>query len=213
VEGIRAWVLATVVVLTASACAGATSSAAPTDASAPAQRAQSPDAPAGLAQRSCPTLPDGPRLDALPDDVLACLGDGAARAADRGDDRPTVVNLWASWCAPCVREMPALQELFQRNNGAVRFVGIDTEDARDSAAGLLEFTGVTYEQRDDPDAVVRAALRAPGLPVTLVYAAGGREVARRFGEVDARWLQDALIQAGAPGTQPAAGPAPAPGQG
>lgn len=208
-KGTRRFALATAAVLTASAC-GATANSAATPS---ARGAESEETLASLARRSCALLPDGPRLEALPDDFLGCLGGGPARSANLGDGRPTVVNLWASWCAPCVREMPALQGVFQQTNGAVRFVGVDTQDERDSALGLLEFTGVTYEQRDDPDALVRAALRAPGLPVTLVYDAGGREVDRRFGEIEATWLQEALVAAGAPGTMSVSGPVPPSGRG
>jgi len=171
------------------------------------QRALSEQALAGLASRSCPSTPDRTVLQGLPDDVLGCLGTGPARAVNAGDGRPTVVNLWASWCAPCVEEMPLLQDTAVRAGAAARFVGVDTQDKRDSAAGLLDATGVGYEQFEDADGIVRAALRAVGLPVTLVFDAQGREVARRFGKVDAAWLEDALQMAGAPlPAAPAAAP-------
>lgn len=162
------------------------------------QQVLSEQALAGLATRRCPTLPEPVRLEDAPDDVLDCLGTGPARSAGAGDGRPTVVNLWASWCAPCVREMPALEKIYARTAGAVRFVGVDTQDERDSAASMLAATGVTYEQRDDPDGRVRAALRAPGLPATVVYDGRGREVARRIGEVQPGWLERALADAGVP---------------
>lgn len=172
-----------------------------------AQRALSEQALTTLAARSCPALPKQTVLQGLPDDVLQCLGSGPARAVNAGDGRPTVVNLWASWCAPCVREMPMLQTTADRAGAAARFVGIDILDKRDSAAGLLDATGVGYEQFDDPDGIVRTALRAVGLPVTVVFDAQGREVARRAGEIDAAWLEDALQKAGVPlSAAPAAAP-------
>lgn len=186
------------------ACAGTGDPGVVTEP-ARAQQDLSERALATLDRRVCEALQDGPRLEAMPPDELACLGSGVQVPADTGDGRPTVVNLWASWCAPCVREMPALQAAFARTSGAVRFVGIDTEDELASAAGLLDFTGVTYEQRNDPDARVRAALRAPGLPVTVVYDARGREVARRLGEIQPGWLEQALVDAGVPPAAPTAG--------
>lgn len=162
------------------------------------QETMSAQALAGLAKRTCPAAPATGRLETMPDDDLACLGSGAALPADAADGRPTVVNLWASWCAPCVREMPILQGVSSEVGDAVRFVGVDTEDESASAAALLDATGVTYEQRDDPDAVVRAALRAVGLPTTVVFDGRGRLVARKVGEVDAAWLRDALSRAGVP---------------
>ena len=180
-------------------CAPTASPAAgPGDATRAQQEALSERALASLAGRACPSLPAGPRLQGLPDEKLACLGAGARRAPSQGDGRPTVVNLWASWCAPCVREMPMLQQTAQQAGERVRFVGVLTQDARDSAAALLEETGVTSPSYDDPDAIVRAKLRVTGLPVTLVFDRTGQEVARKFGEADSAWLRTALAEAGAP---------------
>lgn len=162
------------------------------------QQALTDEALRSLDGRSCASLPEPVVLQGLPDTALRCLGAGPARAVDAGDGRPTVVNLWASWCAPCVREMPLLQRTADRAGEEVRFVGIATQDEPASAAGLLEATGMRYDQYDDPDGSVRSAVRAVGLPVTLVFDAQGREVARRFGEIKDSWLDDALREAGAP---------------
>ena len=162
------------------------------------QEALSAQALRSLEGRTCADLPERVRLGSLPDLTLACLGTGPARAVSAGDGRPTVVNLWASWCAPCVREMPLLQGTADRAGAAVRFVGVDVQDEPDSAAGLLEFTKVNYDQYADPDGEVRSALRAVGLPVTVVFDAQGREVARRLGEIKGSWLDDALRDAGVP---------------
>ncbi len=209
----RAGVLAICAASLLSACSpavGAGEATAGDQGPAAAQRELSERAMAGLASRSCPSLPDRTVLQGLPGDILGCLGTGPARAVDAGDGRPTVVNLWASWCAPCVEEMPLLQDTAVRAGEAVRFVGIDTQDKRDSAAGLLDATGVGYEQFEDTDGIVRGALRAVGLPVTLVFDARGGEVARRFGKVDAAWLEDALRSAGAPLAPLSAAPAAVP---
>lgn len=190
-------VAALLVALVLTGCAAATAPPDPTAAVSRAQADLSRAALDSLDGRSCPTLAVTTALEGLPDDVLPCLGQGEPRAVSAGDGRPSVVNLWASWCAPCVREMPLLQQTAARAGDGVRFVGIATQDSRDSAAGLLQATGVTYPSYDDPDGVVRSALRAVGLPVTVVLDARGRQVARKSGEVDAAWLDDALRAAGA----------------
>ena len=150
-----------------------------------------------LDQRTCAALPEITTFSGLPADALSCLGAGPDRPLNAGDGRPTVVNLWASWCPPCVREMPLLQRTADRAGEAVRFVGVDIEDEEASAASLLEATGVRYDQYADPEGDVRTAVRAVGLPVTLVFDAQGREVARRLGEIKGSWLEDSLRQAGA----------------
>lgn len=150
---------------------------------------------AGLARRRCTPLPAGPVLESLPSAQLRCLGTGPARPARAGDGRPTLVNLWASWCRPCLQEMPLLQRAAVAAGSGVRFVGIDTEDSRASAAGMLDATGVTYVQYEDPGAAVRTGVRVLGLPATLVFDARGRLVAKRVGKVDEAWLQTALARA------------------
>lgn len=191
-----------VMVLTSLALAGcsAPQEAAPRGNGAAALQARqqelTAEALASLEQRRCAALPEVTTLPGLPADELACVGAGPARPVNAGDGRPTVVNLWASWCAPCVREMPLLQAIADRAGGSVRFVGVDIEDQDASAASLLQATGVRYDQYADPDGKVRSAVRAVGLPVTLVFDADGREVARRLGEIKGSWLPDALRQAG-----------------
>lgn len=153
-----------------------------------------------LAARVCPPVVAGPELKGLPAEPLPCLGAGPARAPRAGDGRPTVVNLWASWCPPCVKELPMLQRAADASGAAVRFVGIDTQDERDSAASLLQATGVRYEQYEDPAARTRTAVGGIGLPITVVYDATGAEVARKLGKIDEVWLADALRRAGGPGS-------------
>jgi thiol-disulfide isomerase/thioredoxin len=158
-----------------------------------------------LESRTCEALPEATVFRELPAVELACLGAGPERPANAGDGRPAVINLWASWCAPCVREMPLLQGTAQRAGSGVRFVGIATEDERASGAALLAATGVRYDQYDDPGGAVRSAVRAVGLPVTLVYDAEGREVGRRLGEIEGSWLDDTLREAGVPLPPPPSG--------
>lgn len=149
-----------------------------------------------LQSRTCAALSEVTTFADLPAAPLDCLGDGPARPPNTGDGRPTVVNLWASWCAPCVREMPLLQRIADRAGEGARFVGIDVEDEDASAAGLLEATGVRYDQYSDPNGSMRSAVRAVGLPVTLVFDAQGREVSRRLGEIKDSWLEASLREAG-----------------
>lgn len=199
---VRPGVLATVLLLALTGCGSAGTAtgagASPGDpAQLTGQQALERNALQGLAARTCPARPASAQLGSLPDVTLACLGTGPSRRVSAGDGRITVVNLWASWCRACVQEMPLLQRTSDRAGTAVAFVGINTEDERASAAGLLAATGVRYPSYEDPKATVRAAVRALGLPVTLVYDASGREVARRLGAVRGSWLDDALRRAGA----------------
>ncbi len=127
----------------------------------------------------CPaTTGDAPVDGGLPDVTLACLGGGAdvRLAGLRG--RPHVVNLWASWCAPCREELPVLQAAHASLGDRVGFVGIDYADPDPAAAlELADRSEVTYPLVADPDEDVRKALGVIGLPQTVFVDADGTVVA------------------------------------
>ena len=126
------------------------------------------------------------RLPAL---ALPCLTKGPDVEIARLGGRPTVVNLWATWCVPCRREMPALEAAHVRHPD-VQFLGVDTKDRNDWAQEFLPLVKVGYPQVVDTDGRLLAALRSPGLPVTVVLDRSGRVVGRQIGAIsDSRLAQ------------------------
>ena len=109
--------------------------------------------------------------------------------------RPVVVNFWASWCVPCRKEMPDLQAASQRLKPRVAFVGVNHQDARDSAAEFEREVGVRYPSGWDPDGGVARKFGVAGLPTSVLVDAKGRIVARRLGEVSERELLDLVARA------------------
>lgn len=112
----------------------------------------------------------------LPDLQLPCFTGGQSfRLADlRG---PAVINLWASWCAPCRDELPAMQRLADRTAGRLHVLGVDTADARDDAASFGEARGVDLPTLFDRDRALATALGTVNLPATVyLNADGGRFV-------------------------------------
>ena len=130
---------------------------------------------------------DGERLPAL---TLRCMVPGEDVSLDDLGDRPVLVNLWASWCAPCREEMPLLQKVYERDGDRVGFLGVNTEDTPSAAAALLADLDVTYAQVVDRDKELLTELTAPGLPVTLAVAADGRILDRQLGQASAERLDE-----------------------
>ena len=99
--------------------------------------------------------------------------------------KPTLVNLWASWCAPCLKEMPELQAFAseQAANG-VQVVGIALDDAA-SVQAMLQRLAITYPNLIDApgpaDAGVRLGNPAGVLPYSLLVSAEGRILKTRIG--------------------------------
>ena len=98
--------------------------------------------------------------------------------------KPVVLNFFASWCGPCVREMPALEAMAERYKGRVHFVGVTFNDRRDAAKGVLDRTGASYPAAFDPtpgDVAYDYAVRV--MPTTFFIGPDGHLIERKDGEI------------------------------
>jgi thiol-disulfide isomerase/thioredoxin len=101
---------------------------------------------------------------------------------------PVLVNLWATWCAPCVKELPTLDRLSQShdNDGALGVVAISQDMG--PHASVVAFLG-THKIRDlgayqDSKMGLSGALNAEVLPTSILFDASGKEVWRYVGDFD-----------------------------
>jgi cytochrome c biogenesis protein CcmG/thiol:disulfide interchange protein DsbE len=124
----------------------------------------------------CPTA--GTAAADLPDLTLPCLGGGRDVDLSRLTGTPTLINLWASWCAPCRAELPLLARADKAYGDRVRVIGIDFDDAApDAAIELARRSGVTYPQLVDRSSRTTKPLGVVGLPQTVFVDAQGTMVA------------------------------------
>jgi thiol-disulfide isomerase/thioredoxin len=100
--------------------------------------------------------------------------------------KPTLVNLWASWCAPCVKELPTLDKLARAEGGRLNIVAISQDDApHTSVEAFLKTHKVeTLASYQDPKMALSGALNAEVLPTSVLYDAKGKEVWRYVGDQD-----------------------------
>jgi thiol-disulfide isomerase/thioredoxin len=113
--------------------------------------------------------------------------EGAETSLDAYTGEVLVVNLWATWCAPCMDEMPTLGALQRRFVGRLRVipVSVDSEaDLEKAKRELARLSGGSLPFLSDISRGVLFDVRTPGLPVTLIYAPDGREAARLAGGAD-----------------------------
>jgi thiol-disulfide isomerase/thioredoxin len=120
----------------------------------------------------------------LPDAELRNAEDEAASLADEKGE-PLLVNIWATWCAPCVKELPTLQEL-DTQPGAPRVIAISQDMApRGSVDAFIEKNKLgRLEVWHDPKMAVSDETGAEVLPTTILYDANGRELWRYVGDLD-----------------------------
>jgi thiol-disulfide isomerase/thioredoxin len=100
--------------------------------------------------------------------------------------RPVLVNFWATWCGPCVVEMPSLDALAARETGNVEIIAISQDlDGRAKVTDFFAARNFTrLEPYLDPQMGLMAALRLEELPTTILYDSEGEEVWRMTGMAD-----------------------------
>lgn len=118
----------------------------------------------------------------LAPDIAGKTLDGSTFRANSG---VRVINLWASWCAPCRAEAPTLARISREYEGKVQFVGMLTRDNVASATAFVNKFGLTYPTINDESLILSFAGTLPpnAIPTTLVIDARGRVAARLSGEV------------------------------
>ncbi len=122
-----------------------------------------------------------------PDTVFRNPDGGDIRLADfRGV--PVLVNLWATWCAPCVKELPTLDQLAQSHDvdGQLGVIAVSQDRAPQGSvkAFLAQHRIKSLGAYHDPDMALSAALGTQILPTSILFDADGREVWRYVGDLD-----------------------------
>jgi len=103
---------------------------------------------------------------------------------------PVLVNLWATWCAPCIKELPTLDRLAQAHavDGELGVVAISQDSApHASVVAFLNYHKLReLGAYQDPDMALARALQGPtaSLPISILIDAQGREVWRYVGDLD-----------------------------
>ncbi|MCY7271870.1 MAG: TlpA family protein disulfide reductase [Sphingomonas bacterium] len=101
---------------------------------------------------------------------------------------PVLVNLWASWCAPCIAELPTLQKLeeAQAKDGKLAVIAVSQDMApKASVDAFLTSKSISrFAAYHDPDMGLSSALGVQVMPTTILYDSAGKEVWRYTGDLD-----------------------------
>ncbi|MEO0911896.1 MAG: TlpA disulfide reductase family protein [Pseudomonadota bacterium] len=120
-------------------------------------------------------------------EVMFYRKDGSEEALAATDGKVRVVNFWATWCAPCRAEKPALDAL-QAEMGGADFEVVALATGRNSPANIARFNdevGIAHlATRLDPKSAAARAMAVLGLPVSVILDREGREIARLQGGAD-----------------------------
>jgi thiol-disulfide isomerase/thioredoxin len=86
---------------------------------------------------------------------------------------PLVVNFFASWCAPCVREMPDLQSVHTELADKVAFLGMNNQDRASDGQAMADRAGITYDLAKDPKGDFLSAFGGIVMPTTVFIGPDG----------------------------------------
>lgn len=107
--------------------------------------------------------------------------------------RPLIINVWASWCGPCVSEMASLERLaWHEQAKTFAMIGISTDDYRDRALALLRRTNATISHFIDFRLELEHLLGASSIPLTVLVDAQGRVLEKVYGAKD--WDSPAALR-------------------
>ena len=190
---------AAVLTATAGACTGATGTATLGDDEEIPKIVLNRDSPGFAADADIsPEASDGTDLSDLSFDLF----DGGTGTVADYEGTPLVVNFFASWCPPCVREMPEFQDVFERLDGQVAFLGLSQDQSPQDALALVEATGVTYDVGWDLDLEVYGATGSIAMPTTAFVSPSGELLDTFAGALDtealAEFIEDTLGVAARP---------------
>jgi thiol-disulfide isomerase/thioredoxin len=124
--------------------------------------------------------------------------DGERFAMSENRSKVTVVNFWASWCAPCRGEAPSLQQVHDETKAQdVRFIGVAFKDGKANAQAFERKFKITYPSLFDADGQLTLAFREVppnAIPTTLVLDRQGRVAARVIGATTYSKLRPLVTQ-------------------
>ncbi|RUM80563.1 MAG: TlpA family protein disulfide reductase [Candidatus Thioglobus sp.] len=108
-----------------------------------------------------------------------------------------VINFWATWCPPCLKEIPAFVEFYEQNSDRVEILGLDYEQADKKT--ILEFTDtfmvnypiILFDDKNGSQFTNFGDV--VGMPTTYIYDPEGRLVDFRMGEIDIETLEKSIL--------------------
>ncbi|HSF79765.1 MAG TPA: redoxin domain-containing protein [Anaerolineales bacterium] len=87
--------------------------------------------------------------------------------------KPVILNFWATWCAPCVIEMPNIQKYFELYQGEFEVIGVNADEPPKKVQEFIDDIGATFTILLDPGAVIQDLYRIRGYPTTFFLDARG----------------------------------------
>jgi thiol-disulfide isomerase/thioredoxin len=110
--------------------------------------------------------------------------------------KPVVINIWASWCGPCLIEAPDLAQGAREFGGQAQFLGVDVLDQLGPARTFIRKYAWTFPSVSDPQGAIRNDLGFTGQPETIILDAAGKRMFVQSGAITLETLRKELTSLG-----------------
>ena len=135
------------------------------------------------------TTPEGPAAPIAEGDAYrdftASLADGGEFTLADHEGKVILLNFWATWCGPCVGEMPAFERLQETYGEDLALVAVNSGEDEASVAGFLEENGYTFPVVLDQEYAVSNLYPTEGIPYTVIIGTDGKVASIQLGAGDA----------------------------
>ena len=123
-------------------------------------------------------------------DFTAELIDGSSLALSDLKGKPVIINFWATWCGPCVREMPAFERLKEDFGDEIGIIAVNCGDDADTVKDFVDENGYTFPVALDENYEVAMLYPSNSIPYTVVLDANGKITHVSTGAYDADTMYD-----------------------
>ena len=118
-------------------------------------------------------------------DFTATLTDGSEFTLSDHEGKVILLNFWATWCGPCVGEMPAFEKLQETYGEDLVLVAVNSGEDEETVTSFLEENGYTFPVVLDPEYAVAMLYPTDGIPYTVIIGTDGKVAVTQVGAGDA----------------------------
>jgi thiol-disulfide isomerase/thioredoxin len=110
--------------------------------------------------------------------------------------RPVLVNFWATWCGPCVEEMPILEKSYQKHAGEYTLLAVNAGESPEQIQDFIKQMGLTFDVMLDPQNKVQGLYRLRGYPTSFLIDSDGVIRVQQIGPLSEKQLETYLQRVG-----------------
>ena len=142
-----------------------------------------------LAILLCCSIVQAKSLSSAPDENLVGLNAADTSIAALHDGKPLYLNFWASWCPPCVKELPHIESLYQKYGDRVAFAAVSVDEHSEDAQALAQKSGLTLPVYTGNNAELSRNYGLDAIPVSLLIGKDGKILAKTVGGMTEKQLE------------------------